>query len=227
MNGRSRCMHCSHTLSVGDLVPVFSFLFLRGRCRYCKSKIAWQYPLVELLAAALSTLIYLQHGATLGYVFWFLVWMTLLFTAIYDIRHTIIPQSCSILLAVLAVASLMVSFDTLQPLQPALWALLSGPVLALPLFLISLVSKGTWMGWGDSALELSLGWLLGIGAGLTALMLAFWSGAIVGILLLVASRLKFFRYTIRSEIPFAPFLVLGAALAHFFHVNFFSTLYLL
>jgi prepilin signal peptidase PulO-like enzyme (type II secretory pathway) len=83
------------------------------------------------------------------------------------------------------------------------------------------------MGWGDSALELSLGWFLGLSLGLTAFMLAFWSGAFVGIVLLAASRLGFFGYTIKSELPFAPFLVLGAALAYFFHVDFFSTISLL
>jgi prepilin signal peptidase PulO-like enzyme (type II secretory pathway) len=84
------------------------------------------------------------------------------------------------------------------------------------------------MGWADSVLELSLGALLGVGLGATALMLAFWSGALVGIALLVLSRiftrLRFFRYTIKSEMPFAPFLVLGAALAYFCHVDFFSSI---
>ena len=79
------------------------------------------------------------------------------------------------------------------------------------------------MGWGDSALELSLGWLLGLSVGASALVLAFWSGAAVGIVLMVLSK----RYTMKSELPFAPFLVLGALAAHFFHVDFFATLPLL
>ena len=95
------------------------------------------------------------------------------------------------------------------------------------------------MGWGDSAFELSLGWLLGMAAGLTALMLAVWSGALVGLLLIGAQRVmrrftptpafpKSLRgLTIKSEIPFAPFLAFGAALAYFFDVTFFSTLPLL
>ena len=65
----------------------------------------------------------------------------------------------------------------------------AGPILALPLFLISAVSSGRWMGWGDGVLELSLGWLLGLSLGATALMLAFWSGAIVGVILIVLSTL--------------------------------------
>ena len=124
-------------------------------------------------------------------------------------------------LALLSFAALFISpagaFTT-----PAVWALAAGPLLAAPLLFTSLISGGTWMGWGDGALELSLGWFLGLSAGLSALMLSFWIGAVVGILLLLVSRLGFFGYTIKSEMPFAPFLVLGAALSHFFHVDFFS-----
>lgn len=225
MSGRSRCMHCRHELRALDLVPVLSFVFLGARCRYCGSSISWQYPLVEAAAALLSVLVYLAHPEPIAYIFWFVVWMALLFTIVYDLKHTIIPWSCSGLLAGLAIVSLFVSFSGGVHLAvPPLWALASGPLLTLPLFLTSLISRGTWMGWGDSALELSLGWLLGLSAGLTALMLAFWSGALVGIFLLLASRLGFFGYTIKSEMPFAPFLVFGAALAYFFHVDFFSTI---
>lgn len=225
MGGRSRCMHCSHELGALDLVPVFSFLFLGAKCRYCHSKISWQYPTVEVVAGALSVLVFLAHPEPLAYAFWFIVWMALLFVVVYDIKHTIIPWSCSGFLALLALIALFVSFDGgIHIVIPSFWALAAGPLLALPLFLLSLVSAGTWMGWGDSALELSLGWFLGITAGLSGLMLAFWSGAIIGIILLALSGLKFFGYTIRSEIPFAPFLVLGAALSYFFHVNFFPTI---
>ena len=81
---------------------------------------------------------------------------------------------------------------------------------------------------GDSGLELSLGWLVaasvGFTAGISGLLLAFWIGAIVGLVLMGLSKLGFFGYTIRSEIPFAPFLVLGALLAIFFHVDFFSSI---
>ena len=224
---RSKCMSCGHMLAGIDLVPFFSFIFLRGRCRYCGSKISWQYPLVEFVAGVLSVLVFLSHPTPLGYGFWLLVWMTLLFVVIYDIKHTIIPWSCSVFLALLALLSLFVSFDTLQVAVPHATAFLAGPVLAAPLFLLSLVSMGRWMGWGDSALELSLGWFLGLTAGLTAFMLAFWSGALVGVVLLALSRLKIFRFTIKSEIPFAPFLIFGALVSHFFHVDFFQSLQVL
>ncbi|MDP4020740.1 MAG: prepilin peptidase [Candidatus Adlerbacteria bacterium] len=218
MGGRSRCMHCGHTLSALDLIPVLSFLFLRGQCRYCGTRISLQYPLVELTAGALALLVYLTYWPDLvasGY--WLVVWMTLLFIVVYDIRHGIIPWSVSGFLILLSLFYLF--FFT----EPTLWNILAGPLLALPLFLFSLVSRGTWMGWGDSALELSLGWLLGLTMGATALVLAFWSGAAVGIALLTLKR----GYKMKSELPFAPFLVLGALATHFFYVDFFATLPLL
>src|SRR6185369_195957 len=60
-NGRSRCMRCGHSLSAGDLVPVLSYMYLRGRCRYCGSRISPQYPLVEVAGAALALLVFFEH----------------------------------------------------------------------------------------------------------------------------------------------------------------------
>jgi leader peptidase (prepilin peptidase)/N-methyltransferase len=224
-SGRSRCMHCRHVLGALDLVPIVSYLFLRGRCRYCGAKISIQYPLVEATAAALSLLCYLSHPQPLSYAFWLLVWMVLLFIVVYDIRHTVIPWSASGTLAFLAIASLFLNLDSIpQFVFPhSLMAILAGPLLALPLAGLSLVSMGRWMGWGDGPLELSLGWMLGLTQGITALMLAFWIGAAVGISLIFIKK----GLTMKSELPFAPFLVLGAAIVHFFHVDFFTSLPLL
>jgi leader peptidase (prepilin peptidase)/N-methyltransferase len=218
MGGRSYCDTCGHVLSLLDLVPVFSYLFLRGRCRYCSARISVQNPLVEVSAAILSALAWAAHPEPLTYTFWFFVWATLLFVVVYDLRHTIIPWRCSILLALLALVSLFIDFHTMSLVMPSYWALLAGPLLASPLFLLSLISGGRWMGWGDSGLELALGWFLGLSAGATALMCAFWSGALLGLTLIVLKK----GLRMNSELPFAPFLVLGMFLVYFFHVDFFS-----
>lgn len=217
MGGRSRCMHCGHTLKAHDLIPVISFLFLQGRCRYCHARLSRQYPVVEVAAALLSLAVYVLHPMPLEYALWLVTVMTLLFVVVYDIRHGIIPWSASGLLVALALTHLFLFSE------PTLWNVLAGPLLALPLFLFSLVSRGTWMGWGDSALELSLGWLLGLSMGATALVLAFWTGAAVGIALMLLKK----GYKMRSELPFAPFLVLGALAVHFLHVDFFATISIL
>lgn len=211
--GRSKCMHCGHTLGVADLVPVLSYVLLGGKCRYCRSRISWQYPLVELSAGALAVALYMHNPAPLPFALSLTLGLTLLFVVVYDIRHKIIPWE-----ALGLAAALSLGLVYMQGLTAA--ALLAGPALAAPLLLLSLVSGGRWMGWGDGLLELSLGWLLGLTAGLTALILAFWAGAIVGIIAIGLSK----RYTMSSEVPFAPFLILGAASAYFLHVDFFQAL---
>jgi leader peptidase (prepilin peptidase)/N-methyltransferase len=213
MHGRSQCMRCGHTLRALDLIPIFSYLFLRGRCRYCDVRISPQYPAVEAAAAVLGAGVALLNPTPLAFAFWFVIWMTLLFIVVYDLRHFVIPWSCSGLLALLAICNLIV-------MHASVVAWIVGPALAAPLLLLSLVSGGRWMGWGDGVLELGLGWMLGLTMGLTAFMLAFWAGAAVGIVLMLWQK----GYTMKSELPFAPFLILGAGVAYFFHVDIFSTL---
>jgi prepilin signal peptidase PulO-like enzyme (type II secretory pathway) len=213
VNGRSRCMHCGHTLSAFDLVPIFSWIALRGRCQYCGARISWQYPLVELTGALLSLGAYFVNSDPLSYVLLLLVLMTTLFIAVYDVRHKIIPLSASLWLMALVAADRFFAGGVF-------FALIDGLLLAAPLLLISFFSGGRWMGWGDGILEISLGWLLGLTVGLTAFMFAFWSGACVGIALLYLRR----GVTMRSEVPFAPFLIFGAWAALLFHVDLFQAL---
>ncbi len=216
LRGRSKCLRCGHTLLWLDLIPVFSWLILAGRCRYCGAKISWQYPLVECAAAALSAGVYVLHPEPALYALGTALWMTLLFLFVYDLRHSVLPLPALALAAVLALLQVWIAgFDV--------WHLLAGPILAAPLLLISLVSAGRWMGWGDGILQLSLGWAVGLTAGFSALCIAFWSGACVGIALLYVAK----GITMKSEVPFAPFLIVGAGVAYFFHVDFFQALPLL
>ena len=212
-HGRSQCMRCGHVLGALDLVPILSWVWLGGRCRYCHTRISAQYPLVEAAAAALTVGVYLHTADVAQGAVWFVAWMTLLFAFVYDMRHKVIPWGCIVLLGVLGLIEVW-----LQGF--ALWSWLAGPLVAAPLLLISLLSMGRWMGWGDGLMELGLGWLLGITPGYSALMLAFWSGAAVGIGLMVVRR----GYTMKTELPFAPFLIAGAAAAYFLHVDIFQTI---
>ncbi|MDE2071538.1 MAG: prepilin peptidase, partial [Patescibacteria group bacterium] len=201
-----------------DLVPLVSYALLGGRCRYCHSRISPQYPLVEALAAAIAVFVALVHPSITGFFFWLLVWLTALFISVYDIRHKVIPLGAAGLLIVLGAADLF--FVRPEPFVPALVA---GPLLALPLLILCVVSGGRWMGLGDPILMLGLGLLLGLTAGLSAFLIAFVVGAGVGIALMLFTS----GYTMKSEVPLGPFLILGAAVVHFFHVDFFSTLSIL
>lgn len=226
MRGRSHCMRCGHTLHAFDLVPILSYIFLRGRCRYCHAPISLQYPLVEIVAALLSLGVYVQFPEPIAYSFWIFVWMVILFLVVYDWRHLILPLEGLLVLIVLGFSSLFFSCNTECSLtMPTLLQLFSGPLLAAPLLFLSLISRGRWMGWGDGMLALPLGWMLGLLPGLGAFILAFWIGAVVGIGLLVFSMLaNIGRVSIKTAIPFGPFLALGAAIIFFTHFDLFQML---
>jgi prepilin signal peptidase PulO-like enzyme (type II secretory pathway) len=93
---------------------------------------------------------------------------------------------------------------------------LAGPILALPFALIWLLSKGTWMGLGDSKLILGIGWFLGISAGINAIVLSFWIAAVCSVIWLFATYQKFKP---KTEIPFGPYLILGMYLVLLFGIQ--------
>lgn len=233
MGGRSRCMHCCAPLRAADLVPVFSYLALRGRCRHCRSRISLQYPIVETIAAITVLAVYLRHPEPVAFVFWMVVWMALLFIVVYDMRHSVLAGGGLGILLLSGLISLWMpcavgcSFAT-----PDWWAFMSGPILGVPLLALSFISGGRWMGWGDGILAWALGWLAGLSSGFVAVLLAFWSGAIIGVALIFFTRFirpRLFKkrtaeVTLTSEIPFAPFLAFGMFVAHFFNLDILSLL---
>ncbi len=226
--GRSGCMICQKRLYWYELVPVVSFLWLKGRCSSCKTKISMQYPIVEgitgLIFAGLflkfENLFYLDTLIfSISLAFYATVFSLLLVIAVYDLRHKIIPDSLSLILGILSFIGLFFfSGFGFNIHFPSIWEFLSGIILALPFALFWLISKGTWMGLGDAKLAIGLGWLLGLSRALSGAVLSFWIGAIFGILLIFLNKKK---YSIKSEIPFAPFLVLGMILAFLFELHIF------
>jgi prepilin signal peptidase PulO-like enzyme (type II secretory pathway) len=220
IHGRSMCMSCGKQLTWLELVPIFSFLFQNGACKKCQSKISWQYPLVEFAAGAIFVLIFFRFPPTtpIASLMTFIYVVTaclLLVITVYDIKHKIIPDRFVYTFDAVALVSLFVGGSSWWHV-PGIWSLVSGPLLALPFALVWLISKGTWMGLGDAKLVLGIGWLLGIGNGINALILAFWIAAAVSVIwLLVTYR----RFKPRTEIPFGPYLILGMYLVLFFNIQ--------
>lgn len=230
VNGRSFCMSCNKKLHWYELVPFFSFLIQKGKCRGCGSKISWQYPLVELFTAliflAVFNLWYTVYGIqnTVYYVnnflnlaYWWIIFSILIVIVIYDIRHKIIPDGLVFTFVALSFIGLLAGFGP----EINKMNLLAGPILATPFAFLWLISKGEWIGLGDAKLALGIGWFLGLIDGVSSIILAFWIGSFFGIFLILLSKLKplFFNnkhFTIKSEIPFAPFLILGIVLIFFF-----------
>lgn len=216
--GRSICPNCKHALSALDLIPVFSWLSLRGKCRYCHKPISWQYPIVELATALLFVA---------SYAFWpkeiigwewlqFAGWLAAItgFAAliVYDLRFMLLPNKIIFPLMGLAVfgviAEIFVKSST-EPGKSALYGLLVGGGLFYVLFQLS---NGSWIGGGDVKLGFLLGILVG-GPELALVMLFFASfmGTLVTLPFLVSGRL-----TPKTRIPFGPFLIMGAIISQLF-----------
>ncbi len=212
--GRSLCLYCGKELSWYEMVPILSFLFLSGRCATCKSRLSLQYPLVELATAIFFLGAYLHAaalyaGGMLAFytLYLFLAGSLLIIISVYDLRHTIIPDRLVFIFCFLALLRLAL-FPAVA--EGAALALLAGPLLATPFALLFFISDGRLAGLGDAKLALGIGWLLGMGAGLVALLFSFWIGGAVALILL---SLGAKRFTMKSEIPFGPYLAIGTFIA--------------
>lgn len=246
--GRSQCFSCNRTLAWYDLIPVFSFLFHRGKCRTCKSRISWQYPLVELFTGILFLGIYFNYSGLLERVPGLFAYQSiyscieislLVFILVYDLRHKIIPNTFVYTFAFIALIHMFIGLTPLGHIgimMPAYTFLLAGPILAFPFYLFWLISGGRWMGLGDAKLALGIGWFLGLSAGGSAILYGFWIGAIVSIAILLLEELvkgkkgkserthRVPKLSMKSEIPFAPFLIAGLLIVFFFRYNIFAHL---
>jgi prepilin signal peptidase PulO-like enzyme (type II secretory pathway) len=201
LKGRSFCPRCKHALNWLDLIPVFSFLALGGRCRYCHKKISYQYPLVEISTALLFLLAFKLHLP----VFTYLIIPFLVIIFIYDQKHYLIPDK--VVYPAIALA-LIFNFQSFPDY------ILSALGAAAFFLTIVLVSREKWMGLGDVKLAFLMGLILGWPEILIALFLAFATGAIIGVSLIAANR-----KSLKSAVPFGPFLVWGTLIALFWGQN--------
>ncbi|HEY9586396.1 MAG TPA: prepilin peptidase [Candidatus Paceibacterota bacterium] len=225
LSGRSICPSCGHILPSSHLIPIFSFLALGGRCHFCHTRISFIYPAVELGTGLIFLLIGVffppVSSSTLAlFVVAIVFWTLALAISLYDLKHTVIPNLQVFVLLLLALSYAAIfhwgnwyGFSS---------SLLAGLVFALFFFLLWLVSRGRWMGLGDSKLALALGIMVGLPKLFSAWALSFWTGAIIVLLYMLfrkfssspGSRLSVVRkpITMKSEIPFGPFLFLGSFL---------------
>jgi len=220
VHGRSICFSCGKKLSWYELIPIVSFIIQHGKCRDCKSKISWQYPLMEITTGLSFLLVFIKFNFQLLTLYFLLIISILIIIAVYDIRHKIIPNSFVYSFILLSALSFTWTSDV------QVWDVLAGPILFLPFAALWFFSRGTWMGFGDAKLAWGIGWFLGLYGGISAIILAFWIGAIWGIILIALGKInRLFlatkTITMKSEIPFGPFLVLGTLLVLFFNIDIF------
>lgn len=251
LTGRSHCPHCHHQLGFWDLLPVFSYLALGGRCRYCAEKISPQYPLIEMVTTLLFVMVgyfFLINatGLNLQLIFSILIFLfgisTLLAVFVTDYRSGLIPNRIIIpailTLIILKLVYLLLLFGLtyvslahdsggigkylLPPYSnyllvilyrfgiPIVYDLLAGLAVGLVFYLLVLFTKGRAMGGGDIKLGFFIGVLNGWPLSLVALMIAFITGAIYSVVLLIIGKKKF-----GQTVPFGPFLVSGSLITLF------------
>lgn len=227
IRARSICPKCKKKLETWDLIPLLSFIILHGRCRACRQKISWQYPLVELATGIIFILVFYYQIEKVGswswinifsLFFYLFITFSLITIFVYDLKYLLIPGQIIWPALIFNLAYLLLAFffyfsknkEIYYRLYPHLWPsvhpplyFLYGILLGTGIFLaLVLLSKEKLMGAGDIQIGLLMGLLLGFPLTLLALSLSFILGAFIGILLVI-----FKKKSLKSQVPFAPFLI--------------------
>lgn len=195
----SHCLLCLHPLAWYHNVPLFSWIFLRGKCAFCKSHISFQYPLVELSSAFLYAFIYFHLANTLQALLIASVFALLLALSIIDLRYKAVPDALSL-------PALILSFCTGDPLVSLQNGLLFMGAFAFLRFFVSALAKKEVMGEADIIIAGIIGALLGIKLGLAAIYIS----AVIALIVFMIIRKKGY------ELAFIPFLALGLLLTWLF-----------
>lgn len=199
----SHCPGCQKKLQWWHLIPLISFMFLKGRCAYCARKISIRYPIMELINGLLYLVVFYKFGLTWITLQGFILVSTLLVVSFIDMDHRIIPNKIVLFLMIVSIPlNFLVSNLTWLEM---LWGFLVGGGLLL---VIALLSRGG-MGGGDIKLMAALGLYLGWQQILMAIFIASLIGSIVGIFLML-----FFGKGRKTAIPFGPFLAIGTLVCY-------------
>ena len=217
VKGRSKCDFCNKKLMWFELIPVFSFIFLKRRCRYCKKKLSFQYPIIEIVTGILfaSSFIYsanlspfLTFDFFISLIFSIIISSMLLLIFMIDLKYGIIPDEILIILTFVSLVYLFLSKNILL-------SYFSTALISFLFFLILIViTKGKGMGMGDAKFAFLIGLILGFPLTIISIYLAFLTGALVSIILILLSIKKIKKDTI----AFGPFLA-GCTLVVYFFGN--------
>ena len=197
---RSHCMTCGHTLSWYELFPLFSYIFLGGKCRHCKAHISVQYPIVEACNGFLYLIIFLVQGVSLDTILYCLCSSALLALSVIDWRTREIPVGFNIFIFILGLIKLFTDLSNWHQYVIGLFAV-SGF-----LFLLLVISKGKAMGGGDIKLMAATGLLLGWQLNIIAFLLGCVIGSIIHLALMAIKK-------VGRELAFGPYLSAGVFIA--------------
>lgn len=231
-NSRSECAQCGAKLNWYELIPLISYLALRGRCRSCGSRISSQYPLVEFLVGALFLVSFIAYPPSpnlfsiAGFVALLAFWASLSVVVVYDVRHTLIPLPFVYGAGIFALIRTVSEAFLQNSWYPIVSAALGGGILFGLFALASFITKERGLGFGDAYVAGAVGLLLGVLGGVNAVILGVWAGTVAYLFLLLFSRIGLLtprlRVTMKTELPFAPWLFVGAFLALFTDLSSFA-----
>jgi len=200
----SQCSTCDRRLTILDLVPVVSYVMLKGKCRSCGTTIHWLYPVMELLTGIFFVIAFLQVGLTIELIVALLFISMLIILTVSDLVYMLIPDKLLIVFG-----GLLIIARIFSPLNPW-WESIVGALVGFGiLYLIAILSKGG-MGGGDIKLFFVIGWVLGVIPTLLTLFIAAFIGMIVGFI-----HLKVKNAGKRTPIPFGPSIAVSAIIVYF------------
>ena len=214
LKGRSHCPKCNAKLTWKELIPIFSYLSQNGKCKSCDKPIDQTYIFVECMAVLMSLLVIVRFGITYESVALLVSLFFLIPLAVIDVQRKELPAYIlnpfiAITLAYVVISALI--FENA-------FLVVAGPLFALPILILYLVTKGKGMGFGDVLLALPLGWLIGdVFSLFAAMVLSFWIGAIIAVSIMFHQRMHGDKHLkLSSQIPFAPFLISASFFALLF-----------
>ena len=217
---RSECEHCHHPLGAIDLIPIVSWILLRGRCRYCHLRLSMQHPLVEMTTGFLFVALYLwwpgelATGADIAsFAFWLLYLVGIAMLFLYDLHWQLLPNKILFPLIGVAALDLLVVRLGLQSggVDVLISALVGVAVFSGFFGLLYAVSRGRWIGFGDVKLGIFMGLVLGMPLSLFALLGSYYIAAAIILPLYVAGKVRR-----QSKVAFGPFLLSAMVLSYFF-----------
>jgi len=214
IGGRSHCDHCKKRLAPQDLIPVFSWMLLRGKSRCCNKKISFFYPFVEIFTGLAFVFVYYStisnsFAPAGGLILNLVIASALIVIFFADLKYHIIPDEATIVLVIAGIALIFV--------RQLFFTYFFGALICCSIFYaFYALSKGRAMGFGDVKYAFAMGLLLGIKSGLLAVYISFVLGGFVSLILLVLRRKR-----IKSHIAFGPFLVVGTVIMMYFSKNVF------
>ncbi len=194
----SFCPECETRLKAWDLIPVLSFVFNQGQCRYCGTKISYQYPIIELGTATVLLLVYSYYGLSFLFLLYGVLALLLITTAGIDFNHLIIPNKLSYPGLLFGLAASLIG-------EHLTWgAALSGALIAGGSLLLVAVVSGGGLGIGDVKLAAVMGSFLGLWPTLVAIFIGSLLGSVVALYLIVVKDKGW-----KSKVPFGVFMALG------------------